>query len=177
MSGCLPLSRVLHAEYNHLYPETPLAEDIADNLNKVIAALHKKERSALCFSGGGIRSATFALGVIQGLSSLGRSAADSVLAKIDYLSTVSRGGYIGGWLSGWSARRGGIQGVIEELRQPTGDKLKPEPSPVYHLREFSNYVTPKLGLLSADTWTFAGTYLRNLILMLLVLVPLFVGVL
>ena len=177
MSECLPLSKVLHAEYNHLYPEASLSPEIADDLNKVIAALHQKERSALCVSGGGIRSATFALGVIQGLAKLGKSAGDSVLAKLDYLSTVSGGGYIGSWLSSWSARNGGIQPVIEELREPTGDKLMPEPPPLQHLREFSNYLTPKLGLLSADTWTFAGTYFRNLVLMWLVLIPLFIGVL
>jgi hypothetical protein len=177
MGECLPLSKVLHAEYNHLYPDAPLAPEIADDLDQVIAALHRKERSALCLSGGGIRSATFALGVIQGLAKLGKSAGDSVLAKLDYLSTVSGGGYIGSWLSGWSARSGGIQPVIEELRQPTGAKLKPEPQPLHHLREFSNYLTPKLGLLSADTWTFLGTYFRNLVLTWLVLVPLFIGVL
>lgn len=177
MSECIPLSKVLHAEYNHLYPDAPLPPDIADDLDKVIEVLHKKERSALCISGGGIRSATFALGVIQGLASLGKSAGDSVLAKLDYLSTVSGGGYIGSWLSGWAARKDGIQPVVEELRKPTGDKLKPEPQPVHHLREFSNYLTPKLGLLSADTWTFLGTYFRNLVLMWLVLVPLFVGIL
>jgi hypothetical protein len=177
MSERLPLSRVLHAEYNHLYPDVPLAPEIADDLDKVIAALHKKERSALCISGGGIRSATFALGVIQGLAKLGRSAGDSVLAKLDYLSTVSGGGYIGSWLSSWSARSGGIEPVIGELRRPTGDKLNPEPRPLRHLREFSNYLTPKLGLLSTDTWTFLGTYFRNLTLMWLVLIPLFIGVL
>jgi hypothetical protein len=175
MSGCLPLSRVLHAEYNHLYPEAPLPDAVADDLDQVVAKLHEKERSALCISGGGIRSATFALGVLQGLASVGRSAADSILAKIDYLSTVSGGGYIGSWLSGWSERQGGIEPVIEKLRTPTGDKLRPEPQPLHHLREFSNYLTPKLGLLSADTWTFAGTYIRNLVLMWLVLVPLFLG--
>lgn len=177
MSECLGLSRVLHAEYNHLYPEAPLPPEIADDLPKVIAALHAKERSALCLSGGGIRSATFALGVIQGLAGLGRSAADSVLAKLDYISTVSGGGYIGSWLSGWAERKGGMQPVIEELRTPTGEPLKPEPQPVHHLRGYSNYLTPKLGLLSADTWTFAGTYFRNMVLMWLVLVPLFLGVL
>ena len=52
----------------------------------------------LSFSGGGIRSATFNLGVLQALRSLG------VFAKIDYLSTVSGGGYIGGWLQGILAR-------------------------------------------------------------------------
>ena len=43
----------------------------------------------LAFSGGGIRSATFSLGVLQAL------AKKDVLEKMDYLSTVSGGGYIG----------------------------------------------------------------------------------
>ena len=51
--------------------------------------------SALCISGGGIRSATFALGAIQGL------AAQGILTELDYLSTVSGGGYIGGYHLCW----------------------------------------------------------------------------
>ena len=43
----------------------------------------------LCLSGGGIRSATFNLGFLQGLFHQG------ILKRIDYLSTVSGGGYIG----------------------------------------------------------------------------------
>ncbi|AHF00018.1 patatin-like phospholipase domain-containing protein [Thioalkalivibrio paradoxus] len=46
----------------------------------------------LALSGGGIRSATFALGVLQGL------ARRRHLGAIDYLSTVSGGGYIGAFL-------------------------------------------------------------------------------
>src|ERR1700693_1989927 len=45
----------------------------------------------LAFSGGGIRSATFNLGVLQGLERIG------LLPLVDYLSTVSGGGYIGSW--------------------------------------------------------------------------------
>lgn len=45
--------------------------------------------SALCLSGGGIRSASFNLGVLQGL------ARYKLLRSFDYLSTVSGGGYIG----------------------------------------------------------------------------------
>jgi hypothetical protein len=56
------------------------------------------QRSALCISGGGIRSATFALGALQGLADLG------ILENFDYLSTVSGGGYIGGWLMAWKER-------------------------------------------------------------------------
>ncbi len=47
----------------------------------------------LCFSGGGIRSATFNLGLLQALYKHG------ILQRVDYLSTVSGGGYIGSCLT------------------------------------------------------------------------------
>jgi Patatin-like phospholipase len=53
----------------------------------------KKNLVGLALSGGGIRSATFGLGVLEGLKRSG------LLKKVDYLSTVSGGGYIGAWLS------------------------------------------------------------------------------
>jgi hypothetical protein len=46
-------------------------------------------RIGLAFSGGGIRSATFCLGVLRAL------ARNKVLHRFDYLSTVSGGGYVG----------------------------------------------------------------------------------
>jgi len=46
----------------------------------------------LALSGGGIRSATFCLGLVRALAKKG------LLKKIDYLSTVSGGGYLGGML-------------------------------------------------------------------------------
>ncbi|MEM6985805.1 MAG: hypothetical protein AAF499_04625 [Pseudomonadota bacterium] len=46
----------------------------------------------LCLSGGGIRSATFALGVLHSLAQRG------LLRHVDYLSTVSGGGYLGGYI-------------------------------------------------------------------------------
>src|SRR6185503_9251999 len=80
--------------------------------------------SALCLSGGGIRSATFALGVLQGLARAG------VLGTIDYLSTVSGGGYIGGWFSAWLHREGaaGRDGVLQAIdpgRRTHGDGFPP----------------------------------------------------
>jgi hypothetical protein len=45
-------------------------------------------QAALCLSGGGIRSAAFGLGIIQGLAQRG------LLGEFHYLSTVSGGGYI-----------------------------------------------------------------------------------
>src|SRR5208283_3964938 len=59
----------------------------------------KEDLIGLSFSGGGIRSATFNLGVIQAF------AKDRLLRHVDYLSTVSGGGYIGSWLSSWAYHR------------------------------------------------------------------------
>lgn len=42
------------------------------------------------------------------------------------------------------------------------------------LRDYSNYLTPKLGLFSTDCWTTYATILRNLLLNWLVLIPLIV---
>lgn len=46
----------------------------------------------LALSGGGVRSATFGLGLLRGL------AAQRLLARVDYLSTISGGGYVGAML-------------------------------------------------------------------------------
>lgn len=51
------------------------------------------EATGLALSGGGIRSASFGLGVIQALLE------HRIMQKIDYLSTVSGGGYIGASLT------------------------------------------------------------------------------
>jgi hypothetical protein len=151
----------------------------------------KSYRAALCFSGGGIRSATFALGVLQGLAKQGIN-----LGQFHYVSTVSGGGYTGSWLTAWLHRAGlervqralPVQSALPNrepekpaLNEPPKPKpptpaplnpLNPEPEPLQHLRRYSNPLTPSLGLLSADTWTLVGTYLRNLSLNWAVLLPL-----
>ena len=122
--------------------------------------------SSLCISGGGIRSATFALGVVQAL------AKAKLLARFDYLSTVSGGGYLGSMLSAWiHSHPDGLPGVEKELGAACpADCAAPEPAPLRHLRQFSNYISPKLGLFSADGWTLVATALRNLLLNWTVLV-------
>ncbi|MQA90740.1 MAG: hypothetical protein GEU90_10955 [Gemmatimonas sp.] len=149
--------------------------------------------SALCLSGGGIRSATFNLGVIQGFARAG------VLDKFDYLSSVSGGGYIAGWLKAWMSRDG-TDNVIEALRPrerggnvPTPTEgvdapeirsstsangaanpinpLAPEPNAIDELREYSNYLTPRLGIASLDTWSAAAIILRNLLLNWSIILP------
>ncbi len=53
------------------------------------ADIQAAPHAGLALSGGGIRSATFCLGLIRGL------AQNGILRRFDYLSTVSGGGYIG----------------------------------------------------------------------------------
>lgn len=121
----------------------------------------------LALSGGGIRSATFNLGILQGLANRG------LLRTIDYLSTVSGGGYIGSWLSAWiratSFKR--VNAALQTERQTRpGDSETGEAEPIRNLRRFSSYLAPRRGLLSLDSLTLVTTYLRNLSLNLIVLV-------
>jgi hypothetical protein len=149
----------------------------------LMARLHSGKRTALCFSGGGIRSATFGLGVLQGLAAHSWSPKDPaapprLLAGVDYLSTVSGGGYLGGWFSAWASRHAdGAAGVVRELAAAPDAGWEPEPAPLRHLRKFSNYLNPQLGAFSADTWTLVATVVRNIVLNWLVLLPLLAAVL
>src|SRR5262249_29821457 len=73
----------------------------------LFARLHEARRAGLCFSGGCIRSETFGLGVLQGLarwSAQPDGTRAKLLGEFDFLSTVSGGGYLGGWVSAWAAR-------------------------------------------------------------------------
>jgi hypothetical protein len=82
-------------------------EIIGDEARK--AALGR-DLVGLAFSGGGIRSATFNLGILQGLASFG------LLGMFDYLSTVSGGDYIGAWLAAWIHREGNLENVQKQIR-------------------------------------------------------------
>lgn len=155
-------------------PEEEVQRREQERLDRIYESIHglTPKRSALCFSGGGIRSATVGLGVLQSLARV------RLLQKFDFLSTVSGGGYIGSWLSAWIYRHPhGLAGVCEELNARPDSSTAPEPPPIGWLRSYSNYLSPRLGWLSSDSWTLIGTYLRNLILNWLVLIPLLIAIL
>lgn len=180
---------VLEAELEAIREGRRLREGTAEKSPKphgddAYARAHDMQLSALGFSGGGIRSATFNLGVAQGLARLG------LLRRFDYLSVNSGGGYIGGWLEAW-IRRAGLREVERELRSDAcrddepereprssepgsrareADRSTAEAAPISFLRAFSNYLTPRVGAFSADTWTMVATYLRNLLLNQVILV-------
>lgn len=150
----------------------------------LFAAIHRlppgDERAALCLSGGGIRSATFSLGVLQGLAQLGQ------LRRFHYLSTVSGGGYIGSWLTAWFQReqqRLPPGATAEDARESVistlaavGAGQPAEPPPLQRLRAYSSYLSPVRGL-SADFLTLLAIYLRNLALNWMVLLPVLVALL
>ena len=87
----------------------------------------------IALSGGGIWSATFALGVLQSL------AANNRLRDIDFLSTVSGGGFIGGFLGRLFTRD-----FVKNSKDPCGrvqDIVKDTNSaPLWWLRTQANYI-------------------------------------
>jgi hypothetical protein len=134
----------------------------------------------LALSGGGIRSATFALGVLQAM------AGRDLLKHVDYLSTVSGGGYIGSsllwWLSGLSGRTFGVRpwakDVPENERFPYGtddpsvwrDRAGQADGPrlLRNLKENGNYLTPGGGI---NPMSLIAVVLRGVILNLLFWIP------
>ena len=84
--------------------------------------LRSTQRTALCLSGGGIRSAAFCLGALQAL------AAKRLLGEFNYLSTVSGGGYIGAWLAtimhGGGKGNGALSAAIKALTEPADPALR-----------------------------------------------------
>lgn len=132
--------------------------------------------TGLAFSGGGIRSATFNLGIIQSL------AKKNLLGGFDYLSTVSGGGYIGSWLSALLHRHANAPEAtassagnknIEDFQKSFSaahpaeqafDRTSGNEHPAIRwLRSYSNYLTPKKGI-SGDTLSAIGSWLRNTLL-------------
>ncbi|MCE7066964.1 patatin-like phospholipase family protein [Dyadobacter sp. CY326] len=121
-----------------------------------LARAQEMRLTGLSFSGGGIRSATFNLGVLQKLAEKG------ILEHIDYLSTVSGGGYIGSWFTSWIKRSGSVSKVTARLNsKKSADPMADEVRPIRWLRMYSNYLSPDASIMSTDAWTMGITWLRN----------------
>jgi hypothetical protein len=123
----------------------------------VYAAAASSRLVGVCFSGGGIRSATFNLGIVQGLAQLG------LLKWVDYLSSVSGGGYIHEFLAAWILReKGGMAAVTEKLIPQAEPGCPPRsPDQIRWLLKYASYLTPKRGIFSGDTWTLVAIWMRN----------------
>lgn len=129
---------------------TAFPKELADRERDMIAARRKeagvKENEpvvGLAISGGGIRSATFGLGVLQAL------AKADVLKRVDYLSTVSGGGYIGAFLGRLYTRgkENEINALGPDSGETTAEKVAAllcdrDSKPNRWLRENGRYLTP-----------------------------------
>ncbi|RKZ70608.1 MAG: hypothetical protein DRR42_11035 [Gammaproteobacteria bacterium] len=122
--------------------------------------------AGLACSGGGIRSATFCLGVAQSLSRRG------LLKDIDYLSTVSGGGYFGSFLSSYLNDTDRNEVGLEPDKLPFAEENQAEPKPVRQLRNNSKYLL-KGGLLGKSR--MAGLLLFGIFVNLLTLFPILLG--
>jgi hypothetical protein len=109
----------------------------------------------IALSGGGIRSAAFCLGVLQALDET------NVLKRIDYLSTVSGGGYIGCSLSACLELGKG------EFPFKT-TRFEDETPSVQHIRDYSNYLLPNRAL---DAVHNTAIYVRGLLANLILVMP------
>jgi hypothetical protein len=178
---------------------------------KLYHSLNQLNHAALCFSGGGIRSATFCLGTLEALARCNQippppkekkepphhdkngqphheksehshphgseehheakplPIEKTLLGRFHYLSTVSGGGYIGSWLSAWR-KRASFEEILANLTgRPSGPDF--EPPQISWLRAYSNYLTPQLGIGSADSWAAVAIVVRNLVLNWFVIIP------
>ena len=123
--------------------DTPLA---TSDGNSPLRPTEKSEVVGLSLSGGGVRSAAFSLGVLQALHKW------HVLKKVDYLSTVSGGGYIGASLSaGMTADDGHFpfESYLSEDETPS----------LQHVRDYSNYLFPNG---ASDVLRNASVFARGL---------------
>ncbi|WP_375575935.1 hypothetical protein [Paracidovorax oryzae] len=105
----------------------------------------------LALSGGGIRSATFCLGLLRSL------AASGLLLRFDVLSTVSGGGYIGGMV-GRLFDRARVGASAREVNDAIAQAEKTHFG--WWVRANGRYLTPAG---ARDTLFALSLYLRNLI--------------
>lgn len=140
---------VMLAEQDRIRTRRGLADDV--EVNDIIG---------LALSGGGVRSATFNLGLLQAMQR------HNVLNQVDYLSTVSGGGYIGSSYTWFAAQSKGEFpfGSRRDDHDKSGGRI------LEWLRQHGCYLTPGSGL---DGFALLAAVLRGVFVNLLVAVPFF----
>ena len=137
------------------------AETAAITARRKLAQLEDKEshapRCGVALSGGGIRSATFALGIIQSM------AQNKVLRRVDYLSTVSGGGYTGAFLGRLFTRLKGAPHPMQQAEEILSDSAS---APLRWLRHHGKYISPDG---AGDLKLSVASVLRNFFTLHLVL--------
>ncbi len=119
--------------------------------------------NGLALSGGGIRSAAVSLGALQALNATGR------FGVIDYLSTVSGGGYMGSCLSAYMAANSTSNPPF-----PFGADIS-DNGLVAHLRNYSNYLLPRGRSAVRNFGEAAAILLRGIVINGLIVTTFVVG--
>ncbi len=131
----------------------------------------KNRAVGLALSGGGIRSATFSLGVLAAL------ARRDILKQVDYLSTVSGGGYVGAFIAAFLENRApapGAEAPSDDISSDIGlrshelpfRKAPSESAALCHIRQNSRFLAASAPL---EKWQLALSQLSGLLLNLLTL--------
>jgi hypothetical protein len=134
-------AEAVQARRDALFPD-------AGNAAKPVAG---QDAIGLALSGGGIRSATFGLGVVQVLADKG------LLKEVDFLSTVSGGGYTGCFLT---QHLGGGE-PHSAVAAPHG----PDPEPVRYVRQNAEFL---VGRNLKQKWSMVTATLAGMLLNLCV---------
>jgi predicted acylesterase/phospholipase RssA len=110
----------------------------------------------LAMSGGGVRSAAFCMGALQGMAGAG------LIDRIDYLSTVSGGGYVG------TAMTIAMSSDGAKFPFAKDENVDGETDHTQHIRDNSRYLLPK-GLKSLPSGV--AVYLRGLAASAIIVMP------
>ncbi len=137
----------------------PLVHDAAPPPPTVDAVTWDESVTGLAISGGGVRSATFNLGLLQAMAS------SRCLRRVDFLSTVSGGGYIGSFLGRFydRLRVNPLLGNVGRPGHPSPslveqELIEPGSPEIDWLRRQSNYLAPNG---AGGTRLDAAGFLRN----------------
>jgi hypothetical protein len=155
-AGCVIFAEAFHEELEYIRARRRHSQAGGEDAARTLIGL--------ALSGGGIRSATTNLGVLQALSRMG------ILPLVDYISTVSGGGYIGACLSS-------LLSPARPGRDAPAEAAQPERSPAFttawesfpfnpghpdgqsqidHLRTHGTFLITRMGLFARETMRSIG---------------------
>ncbi|WP_341916398.1 patatin-like phospholipase family protein [Ferrovibrio terrae] len=168
-----------------IYSEFVTSEDAEDNFKSTDPQQREKDLSGLALSGGGIRSAAFAAGVLESLAYKGK------LDRFDYLSTVSGGGYVGTALTWAITQNPDVSAnafpkyTVPQDGRGSGKKPSGKSfllSLLEHIRQRANYLAPNnditlmsglLNTLRMSAASFSIYFVFALLLMTLLFLPIY----
>jgi hypothetical protein len=152
-SGSWSFADVFSAEYRDLYAR---CNDLPGGAPDRQTPTVNNGLIGVSLSGGGIRSATFCLGALQAMNESG------ILKNVNYLSTVSGGGYIGTALTVGMSTNGGTFPFGK-----TGQDVGETPE-TRHLRDNARYLVQNgaRSVISA-----LAIYLRGIVMNVIIILP------